>query len=39
MQRRKFIAGALLMSALPYVSFAKATTESSKKQRQKQKTV
>ena len=25
MQRRKFIAGALLMGALPYVSFANAT--------------
>ena len=29
MQRRKFIAGALLMGALPYLSFAKATTEES----------
>jgi hypothetical protein len=31
MQRRKFIAGALLLGALPYVSFAKATKEGTEK--------
>jgi hypothetical protein len=31
MQRRKFIAGALLMGALPYVSFANANKESNAK--------